>query len=143
MNIKHNLQLLRGQVAQMPNINLDAYQCGSAFCILGTAATMPQFQAMGLSLKGFSVPGRTLVELYLRGGQISYDDSDLTVIFGEQVERGLFAAYGMGPEHSVKEFPYAVDDGDDRERVLDEEGTLIDHKTLALARLDYAISLEP
>lgn len=138
MNIKQNLQALRDQVNLMPNINLDAYQCGSAFCILGTAATMPQFQAMGLCLHEEC--------LYLHHDRMDYMDFRLHAIFGELVKKGLFAGYSDGPEYQIAAFPYFCSNCSDSETghiVVDEDNDWINHKDLALARLDFAISLEP
>lgn len=130
MSVKENLQLLRDYLAQQPEdkINLANYVCGTTFCILGAVPAIPQFAKMGFKLV-YTDDGQH-ADVWFDQSYVWSGSDDLCAIFGDTVDAGLFTVYGDGPENGYFEFQ--------------EEFEIGRHdKALALARLDYAISLEP
>lgn len=135
---KENLQALRTYIASLDEatVMLDQVKCGACFCLIGHAATMPHFRKQGLMI---SASG----SLWLNDRPTDYEGPNLVPMFGATVNngRGLFNPYTCGIENYV-ELP-----GIGQRKVNEEDGFIagqrVSHKELAIARLDYAISLEP
>ncbi len=124
MDIRENLTQLRAAVEDWPEEEFDLAEiktaCGSHYCALGIACTMPYFHALGLSLIGSSP---------VIGGH--YPGShDLDEMFGRLAWGRLFASRQLG--------------GWDAELTRDtkeERDDSVSDKQLALARIDRQLVL--
>lgn len=140
--VKENLQALRTYIASLDEatVMLDQVKCGACFCLIGHAATMPHFNEQGLAFDMDAM-------LTLDGEGINYDDVALTMPFGDLVSANasLFAPFGEGPENDAQLTGLAGRREPFEKHSLTEgliAGKRVSHKELAIARLDYAISLE-
>ncbi len=138
--IKNNLMVLRAAVEAQPeqNFNLDAFkteepECGTLFCTVGLACTMPVFQAKHYALTlvqdSWRYSGAGWFEA-TREGQDVCDYGVTDVEFGEDSFGNLFEMRNQGQQDDAHP---SYDFGEIDRSVTDKE--------LALWRLDRQIAI--
>ena len=139
--IINNLEILRAAVEEQPEnlFDLGSFKsvepCGTLFCTLGLACTMPHFQAMGFSLVKYG--GGTWYNPKLNGNYIFEELDSVDDIFGDDSFLRLFELAGGG----IMDFDlgFDADYEDYYNGSLDPQN--MSDKTLALKRLDRQINI--
>jgi hypothetical protein len=131
-----NLKYLRTLIAACSEALIDMEcishetACGTAACVLGTAAHDPYFNAQGLSCAAHS--GSYVM---FRGDLVDYCHTELEDLFGSDCAQ-LFEYYGNGPERNADGVTVEY-----REvRLVSDPSVVLTHKELALWRLDDYIA---
>jgi hypothetical protein len=145
MSIIENLETLRSAVAVQPEkkFSLSSYkryaECGTLFCTAGLAATMPYFQELGLSFRGFgsgSDENKTWI-VQVKDQDIDWSD-ETDQIFGYRAFNELFSVAGFGGcDHKVG-YRFIKANGEETDDSYAGKPNMTD-KELALARLGYRI----
>ena len=138
--IIENLEILRAAVEAQPEnlFDLGSFKrvepCGTLFCTLGLACTMPHFQQMGFSLE----QDGEYIDLLLNGESIFEALRYVDKIFGDGSFPRLFEPAGCG----YADFDLGFDtDYEDSDGATVNEVQNMPDKTLALKRLDRQINI--
>lgn len=138
--IINNLKTLLAAVEAQPESQFDLsfYKkeeaCGTLFCTIGLAATMPHFQALGYNFKSFQ--NRSGGFVYF----VNKDDEEVTYTditdedFGDGAFEALFAPASRGTTDEALGYEAICDDDGDR------IGANLSDKELAVKRLENRIS---
>lgn len=138
--IINNLEILRAVVEAQPEnlFDLGSFKkvepCGTLFCTLGLACTMPHFQQMGLSLK-YDENFKYFEALV--GDYSAYQSNEIDSIFGDNSFNYLFEPAGGSGVDDELGFDVDYEDYDDGDSVPQN----MTDKTLALKRLDRQINI--
>ncbi len=106
MTIKENLELLLAAIENQPeeSIKLNSFKqetaCGTLFCSLGLACSMPEFQAMGYGFYEMVIRGveysRIIYHAELNGECILDNEYVVNNTFGTAAYNRLFEPRGAG-----------------------------------------------
>lgn len=107
-------------------------ECGTLFCTVGLATTMPRFQAMGLSLVKLGEERDAFYKCELNG-QDAYDNPELNDIFGERAFNRLFNSTEVGGFDAALGYSEEYNG-------MSYEGNMT-HKELAIKRLEKQIAI--